>query len=185
MVLQPGPANWRQRTVNSSKAKHRFIFMRKNSFWNLSFSSAVKSLSPVIMTEKYLRMLKRNPSDKQDTSQVCCWTSWMIALKKHLSSVWIYILLRERELHAKKPANHCHSVPNLACLAGLWHSPLALLVPTLGSQANTSTYSKPESVGSYLKYNVWWIATAWDQSNSTAQSFLKQKGITAAKRHLP
>lgn len=40
----------------------------------------------------------------------------------------------------QKPTNHCHSVPNRACLAGLWHSPLALLVPTLGSQANTSTY---------------------------------------------
>lgn len=55
---------------NSSKAKHRFIFMRQNSFQNLSFSSTVKSLSPVIMTltEKYLRMLKRKPSDKQVTS---------------------------------------------------------------------------------------------------------------------
>lgn len=55
---------------NSSKAKHRFIFLRQSSFRNLSFSSTVKSLSPVIMilTEKYLRMLKRKPSDKQVTS---------------------------------------------------------------------------------------------------------------------
>lgn len=50
-----------------------------------------------------------------------------------------------KETSCQKPANHCQSVPNLACLAGLWHSPLALLVPVLGSQANTSSHLQSQN----------------------------------------
>lgn len=114
--------------------------MRKNSFWNLSFSSAVKSLSPVIVTEISEDAPEKAIRQASHQSHVYCWTSRKILLKKHLTSVCIYILLRERELHVKKSANHCQSVPNPAHLTGLWHSPHALLVPTLGSQINTSPH---------------------------------------------
>lgn len=68
MALQPAPANWRWSTVTA--AKPNTDFHEKKLLLKFKFQFNIKSLSPVIMTEKYLRMLKRKPRDKQVTSHV-------------------------------------------------------------------------------------------------------------------
>lgn len=169
----------------SCKAKHRFIFMRKNSFWNLSSSSTVKSLSPVIMTltEKYLRMLKRKPSDKQVTSHVFAaehheWLRW-----KSVSQVFESTFYWEKGNFMSKNLQITASQPQT------WHVwldcgilPTCSPGPYIGkSSQHIPTPTKPESVCSCPKCSVWWSAAAWDQSNSTVQSFCFKRELPLLK----
>lgn len=126
MVLQPAPANWRWSTVRAAKP-NRFIFMRKNSFWNLSSSSTLKILLPSHHdTDREVSEDAQEKAIRQAShqSRVCCWTSRMTALKKHLTSVWIYILLRERKPHVK-------NLQITASQSQIWHAWLVCGIPHL------------------------------------------------------
>lgn len=106
----------------SSKAK-QIYFHEKKLLLKFKFQFNSKNPSPQ-SSWHWQRSIWESHQTTSHQSRVCCSTSRRTALKKRLTSVWIYILLRERKPHVK-------NLQITASQSQIWHARLVCGIPHL------------------------------------------------------